>query len=111
MEKKIIKIKYHAKPNTPNSICHKFPVRELTELRIRKFDIVDKDKAWRFLSECTWPKTTLKQILFAFKPKRAKAILDVMDDNIISETGRIIPKEIESIENTVDLKYAMSLQV
>ena len=108
-EKDCIRITYNAKPNTPNKLCHKFPIHELTEVRTRKFDIKETEKAWKFLLDCSSPITKFTQILFAFGYKRSRKILSVMDDGILSERGKWKDTEyIEEIE-MVDLKYALNL--
>lgn len=103
---KEIRITYNSKPFTPNNICHTFPLKELTEVRTRRFKIEDKDLAWIFLTECTSPITKLKQIMFAFDYKPSIKILDAIEDNIIDKFGNIINKEIEQDKNTVSLNYA-----
>ena len=127
-EKDYIRITYNAKPNVPNKLCHIFPIYELTIVRTMKFDIKETEKAWKFLLECTSPVTKFTQILHAFGYKRGKQILDVINDDILNERGKLyIKKEIKiqyqmldlgnhpntlfsNLNNEmVDLKYALNL--
>lgn len=106
---KEIKITYNAKPNTPNKLCHKFPISELTEVRTKRFDIKEVELAWKFLLECTSPITKFTQILFAFGYERGRQVASIIKDGILDEKGKWV--DIEEIQDNkmVDLKYALNL--
>ena len=89
-ELKLIRITYNAKPDVPDSKCHKFPIHELTEVRTRKFKQENIELAWKFLVECKSPITKLTQILYAFDYKRAKGILQLIDEGILTKHGNWI---------------------
>ncbi len=105
-----IKIKYNAKPNVPDKICHRFPIHQLTDVRKKVFTFEEAYKAWEFILECTSPITSLKQILFAFPKSVRREIEDAIQDNILNDFGSWQDiQEPDQDNNMVSLKYAVNL--
>ena len=94
-----ISVTYNAKPDVPSSICHLFPIEELTVVRTLKFALSDWRKAWAFLSGCTSSVTTLRQLLFAIPIEISKRLLDLLDTgDLLDKWGRWIDIESEETE-------------